>query len=80
MNYQFLTIKYNKQISGFREKTIDKKFNILKYNINNFHICTLYLNIIKSFIYPTDAQLNCSKRMLKFALKFTLKVLQVSVL
>jgi len=27
------------------------------------------------FIYPTDAQLDCSKRMLKFTLIFTLIVL-----
>ena len=27
------------------------------------------------FIYPTNAQLDCSKGMLKFTLKFTLKVL-----
>jgi hypothetical protein len=26
---------------------------------------------LESFIYPTDAQLDCSKKMLKFTLKFT---------
>jgi len=39
-------------------------------NVYFFYI----LRIIKSFIYPTNAQLNCSK-MLKFTLIFTLKVL-----
>jgi len=34
-----------------------------------------HLTAIKSFIYPTNAQLDCSKRMLKFTLIFTLKVL-----
>jgi hypothetical protein len=29
------------------------------------------LDNIKSFIYPTDAQIDCSKEMLKFTLKFT---------
>jgi len=27
--------------------------------------------IVESFIYPTDAQLDCSKSILKFTLKFT---------
>jgi len=27
----------------------------------NFHICTARLDTIESFIYPTDAQLDCSK-------------------
>jgi len=35
-----------------------------------FHSCTMHLDTIKSFVYPTDAQLDCSK-MLKFTLKFT---------
>jgi hypothetical protein len=36
---------------------------------------------VKYFIYPTDAQPDCSKRMLKFTLKFTREVLlHVSVL
>jgi len=30
---------------------------------------------MESFIYPTDAQLDCSKRMLKFTLQFTSEVL-----
>ena len=30
---------------------------------------------LESFIYPTDAQLDCSKRMLKFTLKFRREVL-----
>jgi len=37
----------------------------------NFHSCTVHLDTIESFIYPTDAQLDCSKGMLKFALQFT---------
>jgi len=32
--------------------------------------CTVHLDAIESFIYPTDAQLDCSK-MLTFTLKFT---------
>jgi len=35
------------------------------------HSCTVHLDTIESFIYPTDAQLDCSIRMLKFTLKFT---------
>jgi len=26
-----------------------------------FHSCTVHLDTIESFIYPTDAQLDCSK-------------------
>jgi hypothetical protein len=26
-----------------------------------FHSCTVPLDIIESFVYPTDAQLDCSK-------------------
>jgi len=40
-----------------------------------FHSCTVHLDTIESFIYPTDAQLDCSKGMLKFTLKFTWEVL-----
>jgi len=32
---------------------------------------TVHLFIINSFIYPTDAQIDCCKQMLKFTLKFT---------
>ena len=28
---------------------------------NFFHSCTVHLDTIESFIYPTDAQLDCSK-------------------
>ena len=35
----------------------------------------VFLILSNLFIYPTSAQLNCSKRMLKFTLIFTLKVL-----
>jgi len=38
-----------------------------------FHSCNLHLDTIESFIYPTDAQLDCYK-MLKFTLKFTWEV------
>ena len=27
----------------------------------HFHNCTVHLDTIESFIYPTDAQLDCSK-------------------
>ena len=38
--------------------------------------CLRYFTVISSiFICPTSAQLVCSKRMLKFTLIFTLKVL-----
>jgi len=40
-----------------------------------FHSCTVHLDIIKSFIYPTNAQLDGYKRMLKLTLILTLKVL-----
>jgi hypothetical protein len=49
--------------------------NPLKYFYLFFHICTVHLDAIESFIYPTDAQLDCSKRMLKLTLQFTLKIL-----
>jgi len=39
--------------------------------IYNFHSCTVHLDIIESSIYPTDAQLYWSRRMLKLTLKFT---------
>jgi len=35
----------------------------------------VHLDTTESFIYPTDAQLDRSKRMLKFTLKFTREVL-----
>ena len=37
----------------------------------NFHSCTVHLDTIQSIIYPSDAQIDCSKKMLKFTLKFT---------
>ena len=40
----------------------------------NFQSCTVHLDTIESFIYPTDAQLNCSKRMLKFTCEVLLHV------
>jgi len=39
------------------------------------HSCTVHLEAIKSFIYPTHVQLECSKIMSKFTLKFILKML-----
>jgi hypothetical protein len=38
------------------------------------HSCTVHLDTIESFIYPTNTQLECSK-ILKFTLKFTGKLL-----
>ena len=38
-----------------------------------FRVAPRILILSSLFIYPTDAQINCSKRMLKFTLKFTLK-------
>jgi len=42
---------------------------------DNFHSCAVHFDIIKSFIYPTrkTAKLECSRKMLKLTLKFTLK-------
>jgi len=40
----------------------------------NFHSCTVHLDTIESFIYPTDAQLDCSKRILKFTWEVLLHV------
>jgi hypothetical protein len=38
---------------------------------DNFHSCTVHFDIIKSFICPTNAYLNCFK-MVKFTLKITI--------
>jgi len=52
-----------------------------EYTFNNsiyrgfFYSGTVHPDTIESFIYPTDAQLDCSKGMLKFILKFTREVL-----
>ena len=43
-----------------------------------FEICLIFkkkTGLSNLFIYPTNAQLDCSKRMLQFTLIFTLKVL-----
>jgi hypothetical protein len=52
---------------------------ILQHNLQQFNqFSQLYracLILSSLFIYPTNAQLDCSKRMLKFTLIFTLKVL-----
>jgi hypothetical protein len=39
--------------------------------IDSFYSCTLQLDVIESFIRPTNAQLNCFK-ILKFTPKFTI--------
>jgi hypothetical protein len=41
--------------------------------LRNFHNCTVHFDIIKSFVYPTDAQLDCSKKMLKMYSKIHIK-------
>jgi hypothetical protein len=38
-------------------------------------VCRAFLILSSIFIYPTNAQLDCSKRMLKLALILALKVL-----
>ena len=43
--------------------------------MDNFHIHTVHLDII-NFFSPTDAQVNCLKKNLKFTLKLTLKQLR----
>jgi len=40
---------------------------------NNFHICTVRPDTIESFIYPTDAQLDCSKNV-KICIKICMRV------
>jgi hypothetical protein len=45
---------------------ISKKGNVLPYN---FHSCTMHFDVLKSFICPTNTQLNCFKT-LKFTLRF----------
>jgi hypothetical protein len=37
----------------------------------NFHTCSVHLDVIKSFIRPNNAKLNCFK-ILKFTLRFTI--------
>ena len=37
----------------------------------NFHSCTVHFDVIKSFIFPPNAQLICFK-ILKFSLRFTI--------
>jgi hypothetical protein len=39
--------------------------------VSFLHSCTVHLDVIKSLIRPTNAQLNCFK-ILKFTLKFTI--------
>jgi len=54
---------------------------VLFKKICNFHVHTVYLDIIKVFYSPTDEQVKCFKQILKFTLKLTLKQLRhVSVL
>jgi nucleoside phosphorylase len=43
----------------------------LTFYVANSHSCTVHLDIIKSFISPTNAQLVCFK-ILKLTLKFTI--------
>ena len=38
----------------------------------NFHSCTVSLDTIESFIYPTDAQLDCSKNV-KISIKIFMR-------
>jgi hypothetical protein len=47
---------------------------ITKYILDLQAQITSHIETIKSFIYPTNAQLDCSKRMLKFTLKVLLHV------
>jgi hypothetical protein len=63
--------------SAILQKITTKNFHNF---LHIFHSCSVHQDIIKSFIYSLNAQLNCSKRMLKLTLKFTLKaLLHVSV-
>jgi hypothetical protein len=50
-------------------------FHCTSNKLYYFHSCTVHFGTVESFIYPTDAQLVCSKKMLKFTLKFTWEVL-----
>jgi hypothetical protein len=56
---------------------IKKRIKLLSnFIFSLFHSCTVHYLILSSlFIHPTNSQLDCSKRMLKFTLIFTIKVL-----
>ena len=46
---------------------MEELFQIFHDSIRqHFHSCTVHLDTTEYFICPTDAQLDCSKRMLKF--------------
>jgi hypothetical protein len=46
---------------------------VFKTAYKNFHSSTVHLDITKSFIYPTDAQLDCSKNNVKIYIKIYIK-------
>jgi hypothetical protein len=50
---------------------VNNASRIRKGRQNNFHSCTVHFDVIKSFICPTNAHLNCFK-ILKFTLKITI--------
>ena len=51
-------------------------FDTIKYFYHHHHQSLMELvHLLTRFIYPNNAQLDCPKRMLKFTLIFTLKVL-----
>jgi hypothetical protein len=59
---QFILRHRKKRLLFFvkRNPTNQKNEGIWRYK-NYFHSCTVKLDTIESFIYPTDAQLDCSK-------------------
>jgi hypothetical protein len=69
-------------IMGQFYKCVDKRYNnkglkyvLSKFNItlcHFFHSCTMHLDTIESFIYPTDAQLDLSKNV-KIYIKIYMK-------
>jgi hypothetical protein len=64
----------------FRRVKIPVVWECSFLNSSNFHVHTVHLDNYQSFFTPTDAQLNCLKKNLKFTLKLTLKqLLHISV-
>jgi len=60
VGYTSACFKIIHSLSGYCSWTYDK-CNCKTIFYNNFHSCTVQLDTTESFIYPTDAQLYCSK-------------------
>jgi len=66
-------------IAIFRKYQYLKSYKTLLYRLLIIHAnipilffqsCTVHFDIIESFIYPADVQIDCSKRILKYTLKY----------